>query len=52
MNLQILQQQNGTLLTTKITDNIEEEIKVIQLLNLRQKLLNQIFAITQMHIFL
>ena len=26
--------------------------KMIQLLNLRQKLLNQIFVITQMHIFL
>ena len=27
-------------------------IKMIQLLNLRQKLSNQIFVITQMHIFL
>ena len=52
MNLQNLQQENGTLLMTKIMDNIEEEMKMIQLLNLRQKLLNQIFVITQMHIFL
>ena len=50
MNLQNLQQENGTLLMTKIMDNMEEERKMIQLLNLRQKLLNQIFVITQMHI--
>ena len=42
--------ENGTLLMTKIMDNMEEEMKMIQLLNLRQKLLNQIFAISQMHI--
>ena len=29
-----------------------EEMKMIQPLNLKQKLLNQIFVITQMHIFL
>ena len=29
-----------------------EEMKIIQPLNLKQKLLNQIFVITQMHIFL
>ena len=33
-------------------ENMEEEMKMIQPLNLRQKLLNQIFVITQMHIFL
>ena len=52
MNLQNLQQKNGTLLMTKIMDNTEEEMKMIALLNLRQKLLNQIFVIIQMHIFL
>ena len=52
MNLQNLQQENGTLLTTKIMDNMVKEMKMIQPLNLRQKLLNQIFVITQMHIFL
>ena len=52
MNLQNLQQENDTLLMTKIMDNMEEEMKMIQPLNLRQKLLNQIFVIAQMHIFL
>ena len=52
MNLQNLQQENGTLLMTKIMDNMEEEIKMIQPLNLRQKLSNQLFVITQIHIFL
>ena len=46
MNLQNLQQESATLLMTKIMDNMVEEIKMIQLLNLRQKLLNQIFVIT------
>ena len=44
--------ENGTLLTTKIMDNMAEEMKMIQLLNLNQKSFNQIFVITQMHIFL
>ena len=52
MNLQNFQQENGTLLMIKIMDNMVEEMKIIQLLNLRQKLLNQIFVTTQMHIFL
>ena len=47
-----LQQKNGTLLMIKIMNNMAEEIKMIQTLNLRQKLLNQIFVINQMHIFL
>ena len=38
--------------TIKIMDNMVEIIKMIQLLNLKQKSLNQIFVITQMHIFL
>ena len=46
MNLQNLQQESATLLMTKIMDNTVEEIKMIQLLNLRQKLLIQIFVIT------
>ena len=52
MNLQIWQQENGTLLMTKIMDNMAEETKMIQPLNLKQKSLNHIFEITQMHIFL
>ena len=47
-----LQQENGTLLTIKIMDNMEEEMKMIQLLNLKQKPLNQIFVIIQTHIVL
>ena len=41
-----------TLLMTKIMDNMAKEIKMIEPLNLKQKSLNQIFVITQMHIFL
>ena len=41
----------GTLLMIRIMDNMEKGIKMIQLLNLMQKLLNQIFVIIQMHIF-
>ena len=52
MNLPNLQQENGTLLTTKIMDNMTMEMKMIQPLSFKQKLLNQIFVITQMHIFL
>ena len=52
LNLQSLQHENGTLLMTKIMDNMAEEMKMIQPLNLKQKSLNQIFVITQMHIFL
>ena len=40
-----LQQENGALLMVK-------EMKMIQLLSLKQKLLIQIFVIIQMHIFL
>ena len=43
---------NGTLLMTKIMNNMAEEMKMIQPLNLKQKSLNQIFVTTQMHIFL
>ena len=52
MNLQDLQQENGMLLMIKIMDNMVEETKMMQLLNLKQKSLNQIFVTTQMHIFL
>ena len=53
MNIKNLQQENGTLLLmTKIMGNMVEEMKMIQPLNLKQKSLNQIFAITQIHIFL
>ena len=52
MNLQNLLQENVTLLMTKIMDNMAEDMKMIQPLNLKQKSLNQIFVMTQMHIFL
>ena len=52
MNLQNLQQENGTLLMIKIMDNMAEEMKMIQPLSLKQKLLDQIFVITEMHMFL
>ena len=52
MNLQNLQHKIGTLLVTKIMDNMAEEMKMIQPLSLKQKSLKQIFVITQMHIFL
>ena len=52
MNIQNLQPENGTLLMIKIMDNMAEEMKMIQPLNLKQKSVNQIFVITQMHIFL
>ena len=44
--------KNDTLLMTKIMENMAKEVKTIQPLNLRQKLLKQIFVIFQMHIFL
>ena len=47
-----MQQENGMLLMTKIMDNMADEMKMIQPLNLKQKSLNQIFVITQIHIFL
>ena len=52
MNIQKLQQESGTSLMIKIMDNMAEGMKMIQPLNLKQKSLNQIFVITQMHIFL
>ena len=51
-SLQNLQQENGTLLMTKIMDNMAEEMKLILPLNLTQKLVNQIFVTTPMQIFL
>ena len=52
MNLQDLQQENDMSLMIKITQNIVKEMKMIQALSLKQKLLNQVFVIVQMHIFL
>ena len=37
MNLQNLQQENGTLSMTKIMDNMAEEMKIMEPLNLIQK---------------
>ena len=45
MSFQNLQQENGILLMIKIMDNMGEEMKMIKALNLKQKLLNQIFVI-------
>ena len=52
MSLHNLQQENGMLLMIKITQNMVNEVKMIQALNLKHKLLNQIFVIIQMHVFL
>ena len=51
-DLQKLLQENGTLLMTKIMDNMAEEMKMIQPSNWKQKSLSQIFVINQMFIFL
>ena len=52
INIQNLQQENGTLLMTKIMDNMAEEMKMFQPLYLKQKSLKQIFVAIQMLIFL
>ena len=44
MNFQNLQQENSTLLMTRIMDNMAEEMKMTQLLSLGQKLLKQFFC--------
>ena len=43
-----LEQENVTLLMTKMMDNVAMEMKMVQLLILKQKSLNQIFVIIQM----
>ena len=43
MNLKNFQQESGMLLMTNITQNMVKEMRMIQALNLRQKLLNQVF---------
>ena len=52
MNLQNLEEESGTLLTIKIMDNTVKEIKMIRPLSLKQKSLNRISVITQMHMCL
>ena len=54
INFPNLQQENGTLLMTKLIDDMAKKMKMktIQPLNLKQKSLNQIFVITLIHIFL
>ena len=52
MNLQKLQKENGMLLMIKVTHTMAKEMKIVQPLNLKPKSLNQVFAITQTHIFL
>ena len=44
--------KTGMLLMTKITQNMVKEMKMIPALNLKQKLLNQVFVTIQMYIFL
>ena len=51
-NLQNLRQENGMLSMIKITQTMEKEIKVVKPFNLKPKLLNQVFVITQTHILL
>ena len=45
MNLQDLQQENEMLLTTEIMDNMVEEMKMMQALNLIHKWLKQILML-------
>ena len=52
MNLQNLQQENGMLSVIKITQTMAKKVKMVQQLNLKPNLLNQIFVIIQTHIFL
>ena len=52
MNFQNLQKESGMLLMTKITQNTAKEMEMIPALNFRQKFLNQVFVLIQMHIFL
>ena len=54
INFPNLQQENGTLLMTKLIDDMAKKMKMktIQPLNLKQKSLNEIFVITLIHIFL
>ena len=47
-----LQQENGMLSMIKIIQTMLKEMKIVQLLNLKIKSLNQIFVIIQTHIFL
>ena len=52
MNLQNLQQENVMLSMTKTKQTMVKEMKMVQPLNLKPKLLNKIFVIIQTHIFL
>ena len=52
MNLQNLEQENSILSMIKITQTMVKKIKVVQPLNLKSKLLNQVFVIIHIHIFL
>ena len=45
VNLQNLQQESGMLLMTRIIQNMVKEMKMIQALNSKQKLLSKIFVI-------
>ena len=43
---------NGMPFMIKIVETLEKKMKLVQTLNLRQKVSNQVFAIIQMYIFL
>ena len=47
-----LQQENGMLSMIKIIQTMVKEVKMVQPLDLKPKLLNQIFVIIETHIFL
>ena len=47
MNFQNLQQEDAMSLMIKIKQNMEKEMKMIQALNLKQKLSNQVFGTIQ-----
>ena len=52
VNLENLQQQNGMLSMIKTTQTMTKAVKMVQLLNLKPKPLNQIVVIIQTHTFL
>ena len=52
MNLHNLKQKYGMAVMIKIIQNMVKKMKIIEALNLRQKVSNEVFVIIQMHIFL
>ena len=52
INIQNLQQENGMLLMIKTTETMVKEMKIMQPLSFKPKLLHQIFGTIQTHTFL